>query len=218
MGKFDNILASKTPFNVIIDRPSTGKTFAVLKLIVDRYLADGSTAVYAVRYRQEFRYAKQIFSDIFDIYIIDRTNNEYNSICYKNTKFYFCKIEKDKIVKIDKNYFCRLLPLSAVKFTAEDIAVSLDFGYGCAHNTSLVLYDISSGSCFADEVDRFFALLAHTIDVNFINHTRIFINSNFKHPVKNYLDRFGIDISKIQSNNTYTNEYVTVFVGGDVDR
>lgn len=249
MSKFDNILNSKTPINVIIDRPATGKTFAVLKLIVDRYLADGSTAVYAVRDRKEFRYAKHIFSDIFDIYIIDKTNNEYNHICYKNTKFYFCKIEKDKIVKIDKSYFCRLLPVSAAKisnivvdnnyysqakicgtydFVIGDkntgkvygnVNVSPDFGYGCARNASLVLYDISE-PCFElkDEADRFFALLAYTIDVNFMSHTKIFINSNFKHSVKNYVDKFDVDISKIQANNTYINEYVTVYVGGDVSR
>lgn len=219
MSKFDNVLNSKTPVNVIIDRPATGKTFAVLKLIVDRYLADGSTAVYAVRDRKEFRYAKHIFSDIFDIYIIDKTNNEYNSICYKDTKFYLCKIKKDNVVKIDKNYFCRLLPINAVKFTDQGVAVSPDFSYGCAHDTSLVLYDVSE-PCFTlkDEAERFFALLAHTIDTNFISHTKIFINSNFKHSVKNYVDRFNIDISKIQANNTYINEYVTVYVGGDVSR
>lgn len=219
MSKFDNILNSKTPINVIIDRPATGKTFAVLKLIVDRYLADGSTAIYAVRTRQEFRFAKNIFSDIFDIYIIDKTNNEYNHICYKNTKFYFCKIEKDKIVKIDKSYFCRLLPINAVKFTDQDIAVSPDFSNGCALDTSLVLYDVSE-PCFAlkDEEERFFALLSYAIDTNFMSHTKIFINSNFKHSVKNYVDRFNIDISKIQANNTYINEYITVYVGGDVSR
>lgn len=259
MSKFDNILNSKTPVNVIIDRPATGKTFAVLKLMIDRYLADGSTSVYAVRTRQEFRYAKQIFRNIFDIYIIDKTNNEYNNICYKNTKFYLCKIEKDKIVKIDKNYFCRLLSINSAKiydiavnnnyysqaeidnlstydFRIGDrdagkmyamckiivggtVNVSPDIGYKCDSNAGIVLYDISE-PCFElkDEAKRFFGLLSYAIDTNFMSCTKIFITSNYKHSVKNYVDKFDIDISQVKAGNTIKNEYITIFVGGDVSR
>jgi hypothetical protein len=198
------------PVNVIVSGRCTGKTYTVLKMMIDSYLDTGKTGVYTVRDRKEFKYAKHVFSDTFDLYIIEKTNNKYNSICYTDTKFYLCKIKKDKVVKIDKNYFCQLLPINAVKIVSSAVNVSPDIGYKCAKNAGIVVYDMSS-PCFAleREVDRFFALINYTT-----NAAQVFINTNFKDWAKDFTDKFNVDISKIHAGNTYISDDITIFVGG----
>ena len=114
----NKILKCKALYNIIYGQRSNGKTFSVIRLMLDRYLQDGTPSAYIRRLDSEMQKSDldRLVSP-HNEYIEQKTAGAYNRIIYRSKKFYlaFYDIEQDKITVIDENpcIMCFSLNLSA---------------------------------------------------------------------------------------------------------
>lgn len=175
-----NILQCNTNVNFILSRPMVGKTYAICKKIIDDYIDGGSTAVYVVRTKNELRYIKFAFMKNFDIHIEEMTCGKYNAVCYKETKFFLCRIEDDKMISRDDKCFCKCFSISSVSTNdGLNFDFSVDLGYRCASTANTILLDnFLQYKYLTYEPERFFALVEYIVGTNYAKNAKIFLTGN----------------------------------------
>jgi hypothetical protein len=97
----DRIKKENAHYNILIGQRSNGKTYAVLKEIVDNYIDNGNQGAIVRRWREDFRgkRGEAMFKSLVSSgYIKERTKGEYDNIDYYAGRWYLSKWD-DKIQK-----------------------------------------------------------------------------------------------------------------------
>lgn len=90
--------ATEAPYRLIIGQRSNGKTYSVLKTIIEQYLTEGKRSAYIRRYAEEImpKNCQLLFSQPSLIQmIIDLSGGEYNGTFYRANCFYFAFYDED---------------------------------------------------------------------------------------------------------------------------
>lgn len=97
-------------YNVIFGKRSNGKTYSVLKQMIEEYAADGSQGAYIRRYREDFKGKRG--EVLFDALVANgevakATNGKWTGVKYYSDRWYFSKVVEgeDKPVT-DNKPFC----------------------------------------------------------------------------------------------------------------
>lgn len=102
--------ATEAPYRLIIGQRSNGKTYSVLKTIIEQYLTEGKRSAYIRRYAEEImpKNCQLLFSQPSLIQmIIDLSGGEYNGTFYRANCFYFAFYDEDGIKqRQDQIPFC----------------------------------------------------------------------------------------------------------------
>lgn len=172
-----NILQCNTNVNVIMGGRVRGKTYEICKKIIDDYINGGSTAVYVVPTKNDLRYVKFSFTENFDTHIDKMTCGKYNAICYKETKFFLCRKEKDKMISRDDKCFCRCFSISSVSTNdGLNFNFSVDLAYRCVSTADTILLDdFLKYKYLPYEPERFFALVEYIVGTNYAKNAKIFL-------------------------------------------
>lgn len=115
---YDEIDKHKATYNLIIGQRSNGKTFGMLKKIIDEYLETGTPSAYIRRLDEQIKptYISFLFNPLAE-YVAEKTNGRYNSFDYRLRAFYLMKTETDEVGNTkktkDKKPFCRLYSINA---------------------------------------------------------------------------------------------------------
>lgn len=111
-----NILQKKAVYNIIIGERSNGKTYAVLREGVRKYLNNEGQVAYIRRWKEDVtgRRAKAVFSALEENNeIYNLSNGEFTGVHYLNGRFYLCNYdEKGNVVFSDNDCFGFLFALS----------------------------------------------------------------------------------------------------------
>lgn len=110
-------------YNLVIGQRSNGKTYGMLKKILDGYIDDKIPSAYVRREKEEI--VKGNVGFIFDVlsgYISERTKDKYNGITYISHAWYLCKFATDqsgeeKKIAQDRTPFCRAYAISTADKT-----------------------------------------------------------------------------------------------------
>ena len=113
----DNILSKGALYNVIFGERSNGKTYAVLKLIIQNYAKKKGQGAVIRRWDEDIKGAKgdQIFAPLVDNGEIKKaTRGKYDHVLHRGAKFYFARWEMrqtktgaEKMTEVaDENPFC----------------------------------------------------------------------------------------------------------------
>lgn len=109
------ILKYKALYNVIIGQRSNGKTFSVLRLVLDGFIDTGTPSAYIRRLDSEIKKSEvEHLLDPHREYIEKRTKGKYNDFVYKSKVFYLCKRDEngDILATSDPVLYCFALSLS----------------------------------------------------------------------------------------------------------
>lgn len=102
--------ATEAPYRLIIGQRSNGKTYSVLKTIIEQYLTEGKRSAYIRRYAEEImpKNCQLLFSQPSLIQmILDLSGGEYNGTFYRANCFYFAYYDEDGIKqRQDQIPFC----------------------------------------------------------------------------------------------------------------
>ncbi|MDE5771627.1 MAG: phage DNA encapsidation protein [Ruminococcus sp.] len=100
-------------FNLVISRYCTGKTYGMMKKILDVYIETGMSSAYVRRLAEDLqpRHINFLFNSIRD-YIEEKTHGKYNDVFYQSRAFYLIKNEilsdgSTKCISKDSKPFCR---------------------------------------------------------------------------------------------------------------
>lgn len=106
----DAIDATEASYRMIIGQRSNGKTYSVLKTILEQYFKEGKRSAYIRRYQEEItpKNIQLLFSqDNFIKMITELSGGEYNGTFYRANCFYLCFYDEDGHVdKKDTTPFC----------------------------------------------------------------------------------------------------------------
>ena len=106
----DAIDATGASYRLIIGQRSNGKTYSVLKTILEQYFEEGKRSAYIRRYAEEVtpKNIQLLFSqDSLINMIIQKSGGEYNGTFYRANCFYLCFYDEEgKIQKKDPTPFC----------------------------------------------------------------------------------------------------------------
>lgn len=90
--------ATQAPYRLIIGQRSNGKTYSVLKTIIEQYFTEGKRSAYVRRYAEEImpKNCQLLFSQPSLIQmIIELSGGEYNGTFYRANCFYFAFYDED---------------------------------------------------------------------------------------------------------------------------
>ena len=98
----------KAHYNIAFGKRSNGKTYAVLKEIINNYAKTGKQGAYIRRYREDFKGKRG--ATLFDGLIArdeirNATNGEWTTVKFYSDRWYFAKVEEEKLVS-DSEPFC----------------------------------------------------------------------------------------------------------------
>lgn len=106
----DAIDATGASYRLIIGQRSNGKTYSVLKTILEQYFEEGKRSAYIRRYAEEVtpKNIQLLFSqDSLINMIIQKSGGDYNGTFYRANCFYLCYYDDEgKIQKKDPTPFC----------------------------------------------------------------------------------------------------------------
>lgn len=112
-------------FNLVISPKCNGKTYGMMKKILDEYINTGMTSAYVRRLAEELQpqYIKFLFNPFRD-YIEEKTNGKYNDVFYHSREFYLIKKEilsdgSTKCISKDSKPFCRTYDINNSKTIME---------------------------------------------------------------------------------------------------
>lgn len=100
----------KCQYNVIFGKRSNGKTYSVLKQIVELYANKGEQGAYVRRYREDFKGKRG--EVLFDALVANgeiskATNGEWTGVKYYSDRWYFCKkLDGEDKPVTDNKPFC----------------------------------------------------------------------------------------------------------------
>lgn len=118
---YDAIDKLNATYNIIVGQRANGKTYGMLKKIVDAYIDNGLPSAYVRRLEEQIKQTKidYMFDTLCD-YINKKTKGKYNSVTYRMRAFYLIKNEilADGSVKRlykDSKPFCRTYALATME-------------------------------------------------------------------------------------------------------
>lgn len=119
---YDDIDKLDAVYNLVIGQRSNGKTYGMLKKIIDAYINDKLPSAYIRREKEEI--VKGNIGYIFDVlagYIEELTDGTYNGVVYVSHAWYLCRYAQkdgeDKKVAQDRTPFCRAYAISTADKT-----------------------------------------------------------------------------------------------------
>lgn len=151
--------ATNAAYRLIIGQRSNGKTYSVLKTILEQYFDEGKRSAYIRRYAEEItpKNIQLLFSqDNFIQMIIERSEGRYNGTFYRANCFYLCFYnEEGKIEAKDNTPFCITRSVNCWETTKGQDAGELH----------LICYDefMTRGGYLNDEFVKFCNLLSSLI-------------------------------------------------------
>ena len=102
-----NILSKNAQYNVIFGERSNGKTYAVLKYALEKYVQTGEQLAIVRRWQDDFtgKRGATMFNAIVSNEEVTRlTKGEWDDIYYYASKWYLCKYEDGKRVNSEKPF------------------------------------------------------------------------------------------------------------------
>lgn len=102
-----NILSKNAQYNVIFGERSNGKTYAVLKYALERYIQTGEQLAIVRRWQDDFtgkRGATMFNAIVSNEEVTKLTKGEWDDIYYYASKWYLCKYEDGKRVNSEKPF------------------------------------------------------------------------------------------------------------------
>lgn len=118
--KIDGLHAT---YNLIIGQRSNGKTYGMLKKIVDEYIKTGTPSAYVRRLDEQIKptQLEDLFNPLIE-YIAERTKDKYNGVSYWRNRYYMIKNEtlpdgSTKRVAKDSKPFCRTYAINTAETT-----------------------------------------------------------------------------------------------------
>lgn len=179
-----SILSKNAQYNIIFGERSNGKTYAVLKYGLERYIKDGSQMAIIRRWQDDYkgkRGASMFTAIVTNDEVNKLTNGEWNNIYYYGSRWYLCKTDNDKRV-IDENPFAYGFAITAME---HDKSTSYP-------KIKTICFDefISRNAYLPDE----FILFANTIStiIRQRNDVKIFMLGNTVNKYCPYFDEMGL--------------------------
>lgn len=105
----DRIKEYNARYNMIYGERSNGKTYAVLKELIECYVKKGSQFAYIRRWEEDFRGKRGagLFDGLVrDGVISELTDGEYNSIYFWSGRFYLSKFDKENLTRVNSPEPC----------------------------------------------------------------------------------------------------------------
>lgn len=120
---YDKIDKLKATYNLIIGQRSNGKTYGMLKKILNAYITNGTPSAYVRRLDEQIKPTQIdfLFNPLIS-YIEEKTNGKYNGVSYRLRGFYLIKNEtlpegSTKRVAKDTKPFCRTYAINTAETT-----------------------------------------------------------------------------------------------------
>lgn len=114
----DNILKRNALYNIVIGERSNGKTFAVLKYQLERYVRTGEQLAILRRWSEDFigKRGAVMFDGIVATGLISKiTRNEWSGVHYYGSRWYLCKIDDSGKKIISESPFAFGFSLSSME-------------------------------------------------------------------------------------------------------
>lgn len=114
----NNILKKNAQYNIIFGQRSNGKTYAVKKYGLEKYIKDGEQMAYIRRQDVDLGKSKcdNLFSDMVENGVIaDLTGGEYTHVYYYSGRWYLCYYDEDGNRHADENPFCFAFSLTSME-------------------------------------------------------------------------------------------------------
>lgn len=189
-----NILKQNADYNIIFGERSNGKTYALLEYAIKNFVAKGTQTAYIRRWREDLKgkRAETLFQNhIQNGFVSRETNDIYNSIVYKNGKFYLSKeTENEKL--ICEKPFCYCFALSEME---HDKSTSYP-------EITTIIFDefLTRRYYLPDEFILFMNLLSTIIRQR--NNVKIFMLGNTVNKYCPYFTEMGLKNVTIQKQGT----------------
>ena len=179
-----SILSKNAQYNIIFGERSNGKTYAVLKYGLERYIKDGSQMAIIRRWQDDYkgkRGASMFTAIVTNDEVNKLTSGEWNNIYYYGSRWYLCKTDNDKRI-IDETPFAYGFAITAME---HDKSTSYP-------KIKTICFDefISRNAYLPDE----FILFANTIStiIRQRNDVKIFMLGNTVNKYCPYFDEMGL--------------------------
>lgn len=203
--------ATEASYRLIIGQRSNGKTYSVLKTIIEQYFTEGKRSAYIRRYAEEImpKNCQLLFSQPSLIQlIIELSQGEYNGTFYRANCFYFAFYDEDgKKERQDPTPFCITRSVNTWETTKGQDAGELH----------LLCYDefMTRSGYLSDEFVKFCNLLSSLIRDR--KDCVIYMLANSVNKYCPYFEEMGLqDVDKMEQGEirvyTYNNSDLTVAV------
>lgn len=183
----DDILKTKSSYNVIFGERSNGKTYAVLLYGIKQYFNGNGQMAIIRRWQEDIRgqRASQIFASLVannEIFKISK--GEYSGVHYWASKFYFCNYDDDgKAIYNDNDCFC-------YAFALTDMEHNKSISY--PHVTTIMFDEfIARGTYLVDEFVLFMNTLSSIIRER--TNVKIFMLGNTVNKYNPYFTEMGLN-------------------------
>lgn len=106
-------------YRMIMGQRSNGKTYSVLKHMVENYLNEGKRSAYIRRYDEDIqpKHLASLFMPHYQL-IEELSGGKYNSVSYRAKEFHLCYIDEDgKVIEKDPNAFCITASINTAEHT-----------------------------------------------------------------------------------------------------
>ena len=100
-----NILAKNAQYNIIFGERSNGKTYAVFKYALKRFIKTGEQLAIVRRWSDDFtgKRGQTMFDSLVSNNEVEKlTGGEWTGIYYWGSKWYLCRYEKEKRITMEK--------------------------------------------------------------------------------------------------------------------
>lgn len=200
------ILKKDAVYNVIFGERSNGKTYAVLKYVIEQWVKHGKQFAYVRRWKEDITgsRAKSIFRALLDNDEVSKiTGGEYTGITYYSRRFYLCNYSDDgKPIYNDNDVLGHTFALS-------DNEHNKSLSYP---KVSTIMFDefLTKRVYLPDE----FVLFMNTIStiVRQRTNVKIFMLGNTVNKYNPYFDEMGLSHAKEMQQGT-----IDIYRYGDTD-
>lgn len=181
----NNILKTNSDYNIIVGERSNGKTYAVLEYAIKQFVKNGLQTAYIRRWREDLtakRAATLFQNHIQNGYVSRETDGKYNTIFYRNGKFYLAKETENEKMQINEIAFCYCFALSDME---HDKSTSYP-------NITTIVFDefLTRRYYLPDEFMLFMNLLSTIIRQR--NNVKIFMLGNTVNKYCPYFSEMGL--------------------------
>ena len=114
----NNILKKNAQYNIVFGQRSNGKTYAVKKYGLEKYIKSGEQMAYVRRQDVDLGKSKcdTLFADMVDNGVIaDLTGGEFTHVYYYSGRWYLCTYDEDGNRHADEKPFCFAFSLTSME-------------------------------------------------------------------------------------------------------